>query len=197
MERKLKSIFVQEILKEKGIHLFSPEEFRRVFSVTLRAAQEFIKDHKQDLFVKLRNGLYALKIDLPNELEIANRLYPPSYLSFEYALAHHQLIPEAVYSITSATTRTTREFIADGRSYEYYKIKKEAYLGYYPKKIVETTVLIAEPEKALADYLYFVDLRLKSFPERLKLHKIRKKIVLNYASYFGRKSLLKLIKEAL
>src|SRR3989338_11218199 len=109
MTRKLKPIQVQERLKEKGIRLFSPEEFRRLFSVTLRASQEFIKNHQEDLFIKLRNGLYGLKTDPPSELEIANRLYRPSYVSFEYALAHYNILPEMVYVITSATTKPTRD----------------------------------------------------------------------------------------
>ena len=197
MTRKLKSIQVQEILKEKGIRLFSPEELRRLFSVTLRASQEFIKNHHQDLFIKLRNGLYGLKSDLPTEPEIANRLYAPSYLSFEYALAHYRIIPESVYSITSATTKVTREFTAQGKVYEYNRIKKEAYRGYRSEKQGQGVVFIADPEKALADYLYFVDLKLKSLNERLNLRNIKKKSALGYASLFGRKSLTKLIKSVL
>ena len=151
--RKLKPIKVQEILKEKGIRLFSPEELRRLFLVTLRASQEFIKNHQTDLFIKLRNGLYGLKSDPPSELEIANRLYLPSYVSFEYALAHYRIIPESVYTITSATPKITREFIVQDKSYEYYRIKKEAYRGYRSEKKDRSIILIAEPEKALADYL--------------------------------------------
>jgi len=78
MERKLKPILVERTLREKGIHLFSPEEFRRLFGVMLRAAQEFVKDHHGDLFIKLRNGLYALRSEPPHELEIANRTVCPS-----------------------------------------------------------------------------------------------------------------------
>src|SRR3989338_3314013 len=105
MIQKLKPLGVQEVLKEKRIRLFSTEEFRSVFSVNLWAARTFIKNHTDDLFIKLRNGLYAIKSDPPSELELANRLYFPSYISFEYALAYYRIIPEVVYSITSATTK--------------------------------------------------------------------------------------------
>lgn len=197
MERKLKPIEVQMKLREKGICLFSPEEFRRIFSVTLRAAQEFIKDHTRDLFVKLRNGLYALRTDLPGELEIANRLYQPSYVSFEYALHHYHMIPEAVYAVTSATTKITSRFVVDEKSYEYSRLKRKAYTGYELVKRAGTGVLIATPEKALADYLYFVDLKLKSLNERLNLRNINRKEVLRYAGLFGRGSLLGLAKSIL
>src|SRR3989338_1276741 len=161
MERKLKPIPVDRVLKEKGVRLFSPDEFRRVFGVTSRGAQEFVKDHTHDLFLKLRNGLYALRSDLPSELEIANRLYQPSYISFEYALAYFGILPEIVYTVTSATTRITREFVVQDKSYEYLRIKKTAYKGYQLVRTGNADVLMAFPEKALVDYLYFVDLKLK------------------------------------
>ncbi|MCG2707969.1 MAG: hypothetical protein L6404_04905 [Candidatus Omnitrophica bacterium] len=195
MERKLKPIYVQQFLQEKGVRLFSTSDFLRIFDVSLRAAQEFIKDHCDDVFLKIRNGLYALRADMPAEEPIANRLYEPSYISFEYALSRYGIIPESVYTITSATTRTTREFIVNNKSFTYSRIKKQAYRGYRTEKIGGITVLIAEPEKALVDYLYFVDLKLKTLNERLNVRKLKKKAVVEYARLFGRKSLLKLVKE--
>ncbi len=197
MTQKLKPIKVQETLRAKGLRLFSPEEFRRIFSVKEWAAQAFIKNHTKDIFIKLRNGLYGLKSDPPAELEIANRLYFPSYVSFEYALAHYRIIPESVYTITSATPKITREFTAQEKSYEYYRIKIEAYRGYRSEKKGQGVIFIAEPEKALIDYLYFVDLKRRTLNERLNLRNINKKSVLSYAHFFKRKSLTKLVKSIL
>src|SRR3989338_4136356 len=143
MERKLKPIYVQECLKAKEIQLFSPWEFQRVFDVSLRAAQEFIKDHCEDLFFKIRNGLYALQTDLPGDEVIANRLYAPSYISFEYALCRYGIIPESVYTITSATTRVTREFVVNNKSFTYAHIKKQAYRGYQIERKEGRAALIA------------------------------------------------------
>ncbi len=56
MERKLKPITVQQAFKDKELRLFTPVEFQRFFAVSLRAAQEFIKDHSHDLFLKMRKG---------------------------------------------------------------------------------------------------------------------------------------------
>ena len=197
MERKLKPIYVQQALQAKGIRLFSPPEFQRVFGVSLRATQEFIKDHCDDLFLKIRNGLYALRADQPQEEVIANRLYPPSYISFEYALNRYGVIPEIVYAVTSATTRITREFVVNNRSFTYSHIKKQAYRGYKTEKIGGVTVLVAEPEKALADYLYFVDLKRKTLNERLNVRKLKKKTIMEYAGLFGRESLMKLVRKIL
>ena len=188
---------VMNSLGRKRVNIFSPEEFRRLFGVSLRAAQEFIKDHNKDLFIKLRNGLYALRSESPTELEIANRLYGPSYISLEYALSYYRLIPETVYTVTSVTTKITREFTVAGKNYEYSRIKRKAYTGYRLFKKGQTKILMAVPEKALADYCYFVDLRLKTMNERLRLRKINKKEVLRYAKLYERKSLISLVREIL
>jgi|SRR3989338_471054 len=197
MERKLKPIYVQQYLQAKGVRLFSPSDFQRVFGVSLRATQEFIKDHCDDLFLKVRNGLYTLRIDQPRDEVVANRLYAPSYISFEYALSRYGIIPESVYTITSATTRITREFIVNNKSFTYSHIKKQVYRGYKTEKIGGMTVLMAEPEKALVDYLYFVSLKRKTLIERLNVRDVKKKSVVKYAKLFGRKSLIKLVKEIL
>lgn len=179
------------------MRLFTPVEFQRNFSVSLRAAQEFIKDHTHDLFLKVRNGLYALRTDLPSDLAIANRLYAPSYISFEYAMSRYGLIPESVYAITSATTRITRTFSVNNKNFEYARIKKKAFRGYKAEKNEGATILIADPEKAFVDYYYFVDLRLRPPNDRLDVRKLNKKIVMEYAALFDRPSLLKLVKEVL
>ena len=197
MIRILKPLKIEETLREKDIRLFSPDEFRRLFGVTEVAAQNFIKNHTKDLFIKLRNGLYALRLDSPSEMEIANRLLVPSYISFEYALSRYGIIPESSYSVTSATTKLTREFTAQGKAYEYNRIKAVAYRGYRTEKQGHVTVLIAEPEKALADYLYFVDLKLKKLNDRLRTRHLKRSQVLRYASLFGRASLRALAKKVL
>lgn len=197
MIRILKPLKIEETLRERQIRLFSQDEFRRLFGVTEYAAQNFIKNHTKDLLIKLRNGLYASRLNPPSEMEIANRLLAPSYISFEYALSRYGIIPESAYSITSATTKITREFTAQGKVYEYNKIKPIAYRGYRTEKQGSATVLIAEPEKALADYLYFVDLKLKKLNDRLRTRHLKKTEVMRYASLFGRASLKVLARKVL
>ena len=197
MNRKLKPIYVQQTLRDKRVSLFSPKEFQRIFDVSLTASQEFIKGHGHDLFLKIRNGLYTLRTEIPAEELIANRLYTPSYISFEYAMARYNLIPESVYSITSATTKTTREFTVNNLAYTYSHIKNTAYRGYITEKLNRSTILIASPEKALVDYLYFVHLKLKSMNDRLDISKVKKKLVLEYAGLFGRKNFIRFIRQIL
>jgi predicted transcriptional regulator of viral defense system len=117
--------------------------------------------------IKLRRELYVLPDHPASDLEVANRLYQPSYVSFEYALGYYHLIPEAVYEVTSATTRTSRRFEALGKAFTYHHLKPSAFTGYCPEKVGGRVVLIAEPEKAVVDSLYFASLGKLALPERL------------------------------
>lgn len=196
MFKKLNLIKVQEKLIERGISIFSPLEFRRIFNVKKSAASFFINYHlKSGLFIKLKNGLYALRIRPPSEFEIANRVYTPSYVSLEYAMMYHGIIPESVYTITSVTTKPTREFIINNLSYTFSKIKKNAFSGYLRKSSDGNIVLIATPEKALVDYLYFVDLGKKLVNDRLDVSKLSKSKLIKYAKLFKRNSLVKLVNK--
>ncbi len=111
-------------------------------------------------------------------------------MSFEYALAYHHLIPEAVYEVTSATTRTSRHIEAVGKGFTYRRIKPAAFTGYRPERVSGHVVLIAEPEKALVDSLYFASLGRLSLPERLDLSQLRPKQLAVWAALYQRPELL-------
>lgn len=197
MHQKLRPHKVVRKLKEKKMILFTPLEFKRVFGVSNWACQWFIKTYtKEGLFVKIRSGLYMLADYPANHYLIANRLYEPSYISFDTALSFYGIIPETVYSLTSATTRGTREFEVANVRFVYHKLKKDVYTGYKPTKYLDTTILIAEPEKALADYLYFVILKRRGlYYERLNLKKIKKAKLLSYVKLFKLPKMTKLAKK--
>lgn len=197
MHQKLKPIAVIKKIKEKQLTVFSPLEFQRIFAVSEYAAQWFIKSHtKKKLFLKLRNGLYCLADELVNYYLIANRIYQPSYISFETALSFYKMIPETIYPIICATPKTSRSFNVRGTQFIYRKIKQKAYAGYTPTKYLGYIVFLAEPEKALIDYLYFIDLGKCQFSyERLDLKNINARKLNSYAKLFARPSLEKLVKK--
>ena len=150
---------------------------------------------KKGFLIRLKRGLYSFKPELSSEAEIANRLYQPSYLSFEYALAYYNILPEMPYVVTSATTKVTRIFSVESKTFSYLKIKKEAYGGYFLVKERKRSFLIAEPEKALVDYFYFMALGKKPFNDRLVFDHLDKEKILKYAQLYNRKKLNKLVKS--
>lgn len=178
---------------QKNLRLFNRNEFGRLFPVSRDKLKYFLEEQtKKNLFSRLKNGLYMLKTDPADETEIANKLYQPSYLSFEYVLAAGGILPEMPYAVTSATTKPTRIFTYNGKAYIYQCLKQAAFTGYRPVKQGGGVVFIANPEKALADYLYFVVLGKKSFNDRLDLAKINRGKLLVYCRLFNRKKLMRL-----
>lgn len=194
MSTLLKPLSVQAALTEKQIRIFTPEEFRRLFNVSYFQAKYFIETFTRNgLFVRLKRGLYALKSNFPDERTLANKLYEPSYLSFEYALSYYNMIPEAVYTITSATTKPTRNFNVLGKLFVYHTLKRQAFTGYTPEKIDDIVVFMADIDKTMVDYLYLVSLGKKNLNERLSIKGPNKTKVVSYAKLFERRGLLDLI----
>lgn len=87
--------------------------------------------------------------------EIANHIYEPSYVSLETALRYYNFIPEIVPSITSVSTKKTQSFIGEVGTFRYHRLHPSRFWGYQLIKYQWRPILIAEPEKALLDYLYY------------------------------------------
>jgi len=104
----------------------------------------------------LRRGLYIFS-EIKNGIDtmtLATKIYPPSYASLETALSFYGIIPEAVFTTTSVTTRKTKEFKNSAGNFSYQKIKKEAFGGFETKSQNGISFNLALPEKALVDFLY-------------------------------------------
>jgi len=107
--------------------------------------------------IRLKKGVYTLGKDYqtasPNTISLANTLYAPSYVSFDYALSYYGLIPERVYEITSATMRMKKEFDTPLGRFTYRSVPLQAYaLGIdWLYDDINGGKLIATSEKALCD----------------------------------------------
>ena len=124
---------------------------------------------------KVVKGYYVFSdrtIDEKVLFEIANRIYAPSYLSFEMALAYHGLIPESVYGITSASTRKTSHFKTPIGAFIYRTIRPKLYFGFDFRKNNEKLFKLASPEKAFLDLFYIkTELRDAASFEGLRVHR--------------------------
>jgi predicted transcriptional regulator of viral defense system len=105
---------------------------------------------------RVRRGLFVFGPDYRkqplNLMPIANILYGPSYVSLDWALSYHQLIPERVVEVTSVTLKRTKYFRTPIGRFSYRKIPSSV----FPMDLIfiEGAFLIASPEKALVDKLY-------------------------------------------
>ena len=121
---------------------------------------------KNGHIIQLKRGVYLLnKNDQklhPSRFFLANQLLWPSYVSLESALGYYGLIPEAVADVTSVTTQKTSRFNNPIGRFVYQHVKPEAFRGYRSyEDEAGLDCLIAEPEKAVADFLYLNGRRFK------------------------------------
>ena len=122
---------------------------------------------KMGYLIRLKNGLYVFtdkKDKITNEF-ISFLLYQPSYISLEWALFKYSIIPDVVYNCTALTPKITRTFKNELGYFIYHHIKKEMFFGYKEIKSKNQIYLIAEPEKALIDYLYLNSSKIKNFDD--------------------------------
>lgn len=116
--------------------------------------------------IRLKNGFFLIaeKIEespVPYE-QIANLLYGPSYLSFEWALSFYKMIPEGVYVITSASAIKSKIFNTPIGTFDYTYLSHHRYaIGLDQQENTAGRFLIATPEKALADLIHMKSKKLE------------------------------------
>lgn len=100
---------------------------------------------------RIRRGIYAKDKDY-DKLELATKIYTPSYISFETVLAKAGVVFQ-FYGQIFAASYLTREITADGQAYSYKKIKDEILTN--PVGIERReNYSIASPERAFLDVAY-------------------------------------------
>ncbi|MBL7069574.1 MAG: hypothetical protein ISS34_06930 [Candidatus Omnitrophica bacterium] len=113
---------------------------------------------KENILTPLHKGKYLYRNSRPNDFEIANFLYSPSYISFESALGYYNILIQAPYKIFSATPLRNKIIESDNKEYAYTHISPKFYFGYNREK----SFIIASPEKALTDLMYLASKGLKA-----------------------------------
>jgi hypothetical protein len=115
---------------------------------------------RQGTIIRVKKGLYVFgeterRTPIHKEI-LANLIYGPSYVSLEYALQRHGLIPERVEVVTSVTVSRSREFSTPLGRFTYRAVPMAAFRSGVERVEVELgrAYLLAVPEKALADKLH-------------------------------------------
>ncbi len=114
---------------------------------------------KKGELIRLKNGFFVIaekikKSPIPYE-QIANLLYGPSYISFEWALSYYGMIPEGVYVMTSASAIKSKSFTTPLATFDYIFLNHSRYaIGFEAKENAAGKWLIATPEKALVDVIH-------------------------------------------
>jgi predicted transcriptional regulator of viral defense system len=108
--------------------------------------------------IRIKKGIYIdPHSQYPYSKEIlANLMYGPSYVSLEYALRHHTLIPEAVRVVTSVTTGRRKRYRTPVGDFDYAHMPQRFFVPGAEYCAIDETrgYMIASPEKAIFDMLY-------------------------------------------
>ena len=114
------------------------------------------RDVKAGRFKRLKRDLYETDHSTPN-YALAQVIYGPSYISFDYALSFYGMIPVFAYNVTSATCNKHKDksFITDNCAFYYSDVPANV----FPEEVITMDIQghrfnIASGEKALCDKLY-------------------------------------------
>lgn len=132
-----------------------------------RINDKIVQLKNKSFLTPLKSGVYVYNPIHNNSLLskeiIANVLLGPSYISLDFALSFHGLIPESVHEVTSLTTKRSKYFETIYGVFSYQQIKKELFnIGLEIKTSTSGNFIMAGKEKALCDKVYFttkLDLR--------------------------------------
>ncbi len=149
---------IMQLRKEIVTPVFTHDQLEYLLSATMSNVNAKISYmvNKGEL-IRLKKGIYVLGADYQKEpvdmISVANILYAPSYVSYEYALSYYGLIPERVYEITSASLHGKKSFETDLGRFSYKPVPLQVYaIGVdWLYDSVNGGKLIATPEKALCD----------------------------------------------
>jgi len=192
-------------LKEslKDFTVFSLADIKKVESNFHRRRLNEWQD--KGYLTKVIKGYYIfsdLKLNEQALFEIANRIYSPSYISFEMALFYYGLIPESVYGITSASTRRTYIFKTNIAHFTYRSIKPQLFFGYNLVNYDSKYFKIASCEKAVLDYFY-INKQIKNNDDFMSLRinknaffkSVDEEKLFMYLKNFNQRSLTKRVKS--
>ena len=183
-------------IRSKRLSLFSRRDIEVLFGLSPNAATMLLHRYsKRGIIVRVKRGMYAVEGAVPPELYIANQLYSPSYISREFALSYHRVIPETVYEITPLrheirAIRTIRKCTLppyDAKS--VYRIHLEKRRGF--------TFSIADPEKGVRGYAHYRVLFGMKPLSRFNKERVNPKKALRYAKLFGNRKLVGILKRTL
>ena len=106
---------------------------------------------QQHILQKIERDKYILAGAKIHDFRIANFLYEPSYVSLESALNFHNVLSQFPYEVASVTPKKPVTKSLNGKTFRYVHMKQTLFWGYEAVH----GFLIAQPEKALLDLLYF------------------------------------------
>ena len=146
-------------------------------------SRRLVEWQQKRYLLKIKRGYYSFTERTYGEhflYFVANKIYSPSYISFESALAYYNLIPEGVFTTTSATTRNTANYFSPLGDFSYRHIKTSLFFGYKLLSGKNFTIKMAEPEKVILDYCYIHRINSLEEIEAMRFNNIIAKEIISF-----------------
>ena len=151
-----------ELKNALPLSIFSHEMIYSLLEKSISNVNEKISNLVRNKeLIRLKKGFYTFsklyQTKPINLISVANTLYSPSYVSFDYALSFYGMIPERVSEVTSATSKNEKLFDTPIGRFSYKKVSSVAYsLGIdWIYDDIEGGRFIATAEKALCDKIKY------------------------------------------
>ena len=151
-----------ELKNALPLSIFSHEMIYSLLEKSISNVNEKISNLVRNKeLIRLKKGFYTFsklyQTKPINLISVANTLYSPSYVSFDYALSYYGMIPERVSEVTSATSKNEKLFDTPIGRFSYKKVSPEAYsLGIdWIYDDIDGGRFIATAEKALCDKIKY------------------------------------------
>jgi len=149
---------------------------------------------KRGELTKIARGIYATDLTKIDWEQFAVEKYPPSYISFESALAQYNILSQQPVSLTLASTNRSKKTKMLENMIIYRHIQPKIFWGYSK----EDNILIADPEKAFLDLAYLSLNGYAKFDlEEMNLNLLDRQKIKAYLKKFNSPRLNKLIKNIL
>lgn len=172
-----------KILHQKGISLLNIPDAKKIFGSkkenTLYKLLQRLE--KAEVIERIAKGKYRFLLREVDDFALANFLLTPSYVSLESALSFYGILPQFPYAVTSVTPLKSKKMTYQEKEFEFSHLEKKYFFGFEKKD----AFLIATPEKALLDELYFMSKKLRELHfEDLDLTKIDKNRFKNWSRQY-------------
>lgn len=107
--------------------------------------------------IQVRRGVYSLGKRFQrqplNLFELAQKVYPLSYIGLESALSYHGWIPEAAYTVTSVCAKRSASFETPVGLFSFTRLPSFNFIGVDRVKEGNSIFLMSSPTKALVDFV--------------------------------------------
>jgi len=123
---------------------------------TSAVARALARQKKRNILEQLTSDTYLNKLaPSVTSRDVLNTLVPDSYISLGTAIAEWGLSTQNPIATTAVSRSHTKKIKTASVNILYRKIQRDLFWGFIEKKGRYATYRIAEPEKALLDWIYF------------------------------------------